>query len=348
MVAAHETALIKSGIFSPLAPYLEELGVSVDDVTADAKLPKYAEWGASEMVPLADAADLMEAAARVTRDRDFGLNFSAHVPPGVSGVLGQAQASSPTVLGLIEATKNYSPIAIAASTVQWHVEPTGGLLVPALPQQFGPVRRQLTDFLMALLIDRIRIGAGHVWYPRAISLMTSRPLDDRMTRNVFGPRVTFSARQFSIFVENEVLERPLPQAIVGLYETILPIAEEQLREAQKSTSVVFVVRSVIMELLAAHETVSLEPVARRLNLSVRALQWRIEREDENFESIFFELRKELADGYLLDESRTMSEISQLLGFSEPSAFARWMRKSMEMSPTQRRAFLLEQEAKAGS
>ncbi len=345
-MAASETALIKSSIFNTLGPYLQELGVSPDDVTADAQLPKFEEWLASEMVPLAEAAELMEAASRITRDRDLGLNFSSHVKPGASGILGQAQASAPTVRGLIEATKNYSPIAIAASTVQWHVEASGGLLVPALPQQFGPVRRQLTDFLMALLIDRIRIGAGQVWYPRAISLMTSRPLDDRMTRNYFGARVTFSARQFSIFIENEVLERPLPQAIVGLYETIQPIAEEQLREARKATSIVFVVRSVIMELLAAHETVSLEPVARRLNLSVRALQWRIEREHENFENIFYELRKELADGYLLDESRTMSEISQLLGFSEPSAFARWMRKSMDMSPTQRRAALLEQDAKS--
>ncbi|MEL6872673.1 MAG: hypothetical protein AAFO62_07745, partial [Pseudomonadota bacterium] len=54
MVAAHETALIKSGIFSPLAPYLEELGVSVDDVTADAKLPdliRAVSWAATITIP---------------------------------------------------------------------------------------------------------------------------------------------------------------------------------------------------------------------------------------------------------------------------------------------------------
>lgn len=297
----------------------------------------------SDTVPLAEAADLLESAARVSGDRDFGLNFSNKVMPGSSGVLGQIQASAPTVRDVVMATEKFSPLAVAASTVTWTLKAEGGTLTPALPLQFGPVRRQLTDLLFAVLLNRIRAGAGEVWYPRQITLMTSRPLDDRMSRNVFGPRAIYAAPNFSIFIENEVLDRPLPQKILGLFETIEPIAEQQLREVRKSTSIINVVRAVVLELLACDETVSLEPVARRLDLSVRALQWKIEREESSFENIVLMVREELADGYLRDEGLTMSEISGRLGFSEPSAFARWVRQNFDMSPTERRRTLLSDE-----
>jgi AraC-like DNA-binding protein len=58
------------------------------------------------------------------------------------------------------------------------------------------------------------------------------------------------------------------------------------------------------------------------------------KEGMTYMSILGAVRGELVPRYLEGRERPLSEISGLLGFSEPSAFTRWFRTKFGCSPTE--------------
>jgi AraC-like DNA-binding protein len=49
---------------------------------------------------------------------------------------------------------------------------------------------------------------------------------------------------------------------------------------------------------------------------------KLAKADSNFRSVLVEMRRNLAEQYILDNRLTLTEISLLLGFSEASSFSR--------------------------
>ena len=72
-------------------------------------------------------------------------------------------------------------------------------------------------------------------------------------------------------------------------------------------------------------------IAECLNLSLRSLQRKLEDKGYNYKNLLEETRRELAEQYIRNSNLSISEITYMLGFSEPSnfsrAFKRWTGKS---------------------
>ncbi|PTV44514.1 AraC family transcriptional regulator [Acinetobacter oleivorans] len=83
-------------------------------------------------------------------------------------------------------------------------------------------------------------------------------------------------------------------------------------------------------------TPTLEFVAREMALSKSALKNRLMDQDLNFQSLLDKVRLELAKMYLEDELLSLAEISNLLAFSEQSAFNRFFKRVTGLSPLQYR------------
>jgi AraC-like DNA-binding protein len=90
------------------------------------------------------------------------------------------------------------------------------------------------------------------------------------------------------------------------------------------------VRSKIIEQLPEGRP-SQGDIAVKLNTSLRSLQRRLRDQDTSFKELLSNTQQELALSYIRDSSRSIGEITYLLGFSEPSnftrAFKRWTGKS---------------------
>jgi AraC-like DNA-binding protein len=79
-------------------------------------------------------------------------------------------------------------------------------------------------------------------------------------------------------------------------------------------------------------------MAKRLGLTARSLQRRLQDEGTSFQALRDETRRSLADRYL-GQGLSVAEISFLLGFSEPSAFFRAFKRWTGLTPVERRASL---------
>jgi AraC-like DNA-binding protein len=78
--------------------------------------------------------------------------------------------------------------------------------------------------------------------------------------------------------------------------------------------------------------------ARRVGMTPRTLQRRLARAKTSFEALCDDARKQAAQTYLVDTALTISEVTYLLGYSEPTAFhrafKRWFGKTPQAFRTQ--------------
>ena len=79
-----------------------------------------------------------------------------------------------------------------------------------------------------------------------------------------------------------------------------------------------------------------ECVADSLNLSVRNMQRKLKKLGINYQTILDEQRKTLALKLLQENTATLSEISDIVGFTEPSAFYKAFRRWTGKRPGQYR------------
>jgi AraC-like DNA-binding protein len=82
---------------------------------------------------------------------------------------------------------------------------------------------------------------------------------------------------------------------------------------------------------------SIAEIARALGLSVRSLQRRLADENEVFSDLLNSSRRELAVRYLGTPGNSITEIGQMLGYSQHSSFTRWFIAEFGIPPSQWRS-----------
>ena len=95
------------------------------------------------------------------------------------------------------------------------------------------------------------------------------------------------------------------------------------------------VQSALMDQLS-NGHVSDDSVAESLHMSVRTMHRKLAEVDTSFRTLLVDMRRNLAELYILDNSLTLTEISLLLGFSEPSSFSRAFKSWTGTAPSEAR------------
>ena len=71
---------------------------------------------------------------------------------------------------------------------------------------------------------------------------------------------------------------------------------------------------------------TIERVAQHMGVDRRTVHRHLARERQTFSGLVDTVRRELAERYLKDRNRSLTEVSSLLGFAAPSGFSRWYRR----------------------
>lgn len=121
-----------------------------------------------------------------------------------------------------------------------------------------------------------------------------------------------------VFVRSH-LDAPLALAHPGLKLAFELHANELLQRLRREESLGGRVRRVILERLAARE-VDMPAIARTMAMSVATLRRRLSEEGTSHSVILDEVRRELAQRYLVEQKLAISEVAFLLGFRHVAAF----------------------------
>ncbi|MEM7066312.1 MAG: AraC family transcriptional regulator ligand-binding domain-containing protein [Cyanobacteria bacterium P01_B01_bin.77] len=128
-------------------------------------------------------------------------------------------------------------------------------------------------------------------------------------------------------------QKPFLTSNAGMWSIFEPALQKRMQDLEINSKFRERVRACLIEILASGQCAMVD-VAKRLAISPRTLQRRLQEEDTSFKQELSSLRAELANHYLVHTPYSSAEISFLLGYSEPSSFFRafhiWTGKTPEV------------------
>ncbi|MYM85713.1 helix-turn-helix domain-containing protein [Rugamonas sp. FT82W] len=125
----------------------------------------------------------------------------------------------------------------------------------------------------------------------------------------------------TLVLSNEDIERPFLTENHKMWLFFEPSLRQRLADLDRTAGMAERVRSTLLETLPAGE-VSMHVVSRKLAVSVRTLQRRLQEEGTSFQQTLDAVRESLAHHYLRNTEMSSAEISFLLGFEDSNSFAR--------------------------
>jgi AraC-like DNA-binding protein len=147
----------------------------------------------------------------------------------------------------------------------------------------------------------------------------------------FRAPIKFDAETDSITFPADAVDKRLPIGNPHLAALSDQYIATYLADLDKN-NIVQRVKGAIIEMLPSGG-VSDEKVAKRLNMSTRSLQRKLQGAHTTFGKLLDEVRQEVAEHYIHDSNVSLSEIAFVLGYSEYSSFWRAYKRWKKASPS---------------
>lgn len=267
-------------------------------------------------------------------DEAFGLRSAGLYLPTQLGALGYAFLASLTLRRACMRLERFVRIINDKARIQ--VEDRDGCMVVTLtlelPSQSETAR---DDGALALIVRLCRMISGDRLRLQSVNFKHVQPRDLKPYFEYFACELNFNQADNQLFIPLSLADQALPGANPELALLNDKIVTRGLARIDKK-DIVARVRAVLLDQLPQGNS-SDDAVADALFMSVRTMHRKLAEAGSNFRTLLFEMRRELAEAYIMDNSLTLTEISLLLGFSEPSAFSRAFKNWTGVAPSEARA-----------
>jgi AraC-like DNA-binding protein len=284
-------------------------------------------------IPAAVVARLLEISAAASGREDFGVRLAEFRRLANWGPLALVVREEPDVRSVLHMLISYEQTYNQSLNIR--LSEAEGLAVIHMDLELGEPAdtRQATDLAVGALHDIHRRLHGRAWQPLSVCFSHPAPADITSYLQIFGCEVQFQHPFAGIVLRASDLAAPNKMADPRLR----PYAHQFLDSIAPppSTDVTTVTRvRELIEMLLPTGRCSIVQVARSLGVDRRTLHRRLADSGETFSSLLNAVRVELAELLVLNPRRSLSEITENLGFSESSAFSRWFRGQFGCSPTE--------------
>jgi AraC-like DNA-binding protein len=191
------------------------------------------------------------------------------------------------------------------------------------------VSRPYAEYALAACYLRVRNAVGD-FDPIRVEFSHEAPADTSEHERIFRSPVLFRCVGTRMVLSRSVWDQPNAHPDPALCALLEEHAKRLLSEVSRGGFGGEVRKTTLAQLRGG--TPTLAHVAKRLGMSGRTLQRRLEEEGTSFAELLDELRRGMAQAYLADPQVSISEVSYLLGFSEQSAFQRAFKRWTGLTP----------------
>ncbi len=321
-------------VYAPAADYLWELVRSYDidprPVFEAAGVDPQLRFDGNARLSRPQMNALHAAAYAATGDEAIGLRVVNTFHPSHMGALGYAWLASRTPRDAWLKMQRHSKIE--SDTFRLTFTELGGEVHVGYfwDGDWEPIPTQVYT-VMALLVHLHRRIAGPDADPLRVDFSTEAPADLGPFEAHFRCELRFGRSQELLVLPAGVMDRPTPRGHPELEQATEEMVVRYLAFRDKE-DILSQVRAALFECLP-EGNVSAERIAEQLHLSTRTLRRRLDEEGLSFRELLADVRRALALRYIQDENLSLTEISYLLGFSEPSSFTRAFRGWTGHTPT---------------
>lgn len=321
-------------VYAPAADYLWELirsfGQDPRPVFDAAGVDPEIRFDANARLTRPQMNALHQAAFEATGDVALGLRVVTAYHPSHMGALGYAWIASRTPRDAWTKMQRYSKLesetfrlTLSERAPEFHV-------IYFWDGDWAPIDSQIYT-VMALLVHLHRRVAGPEANPLRVEFSTEAPSNLSVFEDHFRCELRFGRPQELLVLPSDVLDRPSPRAHPELELATEEMVIRYLAIRDRS-DILSQVRAALFECLPEGK-VSAERIAEQLHMTDRTLRRRLDDQGVSFRELLTSVRRDLALRYLADDNLSLTEISYLLGFSEPSSFTRAFRGWTGRSPS---------------
>jgi AraC-like DNA-binding protein len=281
------------------------------------------------LVPVTPICRLLELTAEKARCRTLGLQIAQTRQQLGTGVMNTLLAHKRTLREVLLAAAQYRHLLNEALAI--YVETAGDTVTirEELLVQPGTTTVQAIELAVGALAQHSIALLGEHWKPHSVHFTHAAPADLAFHRRFFGCAAQFGSDFNGFVCTTADLDFPNPNADPELVRYAESLANPLNVAVADSTPLE--VRKAIYFLLPVDQ-VSIELVAKQLNLTVRTLQRQLDSAGTSFSDLVEEVRRDLAVRYLLNPRYPIGRVATLLGYGRQGSFTVWFQSRFDMTP----------------
>ncbi|MGE0385578.1 MAG: AraC family transcriptional regulator [Gammaproteobacteria bacterium] len=276
-------------------------------------------------------ADLLENCARALKQPFFGLEFAkvrnrVHAA-GVVGAIGHTSRTLGEALGILA---RYYPLVDQCST--WHLDVHRGVaylfrkeLLPA-----NTPARQMALLEIGSACRSIGGLLGESWAPASVTFVHDDDARAAVYRRFFRAPVTFNSQYNGLSFPAVCLDARMPKSDDVVHEMLFARMLKEL--GNTSEDIAEITRTLVAQNIG-DPSLAVDVIAGRLGLHPRTLLRRLKRRGTTFKELLATVRLQAAERYLETSTLSITQIAEIVGYSQVSAFSRAFAGRYRIPPT---------------
>ncbi|MEJ1240634.1 AraC family transcriptional regulator ligand-binding domain-containing protein [Chryseolinea sp. T2] len=307
-----------------LSAMCRSLGISVADLSQS-----------DQMIEFKKAYTAWNVALEATGDPMLGLHLGTTTTTAILGIVGHLMQSCAT---LEEAFKQVCEFgAVATDMFKYSMVTRRDQIIlifspsPSWVRQSPITARHAVDQAMAGCMNVFFLLSGNRVQPQQVTFSMKRPAQPDHYAQVFTTRLEFDSKSNSLVFFRSDLQAPLPRYDRSLFATFKSMAGKQMRTRKTARHFHDNVLHCMRHEFAA-QVPSLNIMAAHLNMTARTFQRKLAAENIKYRDLYDLVSKEIALSLINSENTSISDVSRLMGYSEPSAFRRAVKRWTKSTP----------------
>jgi len=328
------TTKVRSAVLAHYLDITRRLGFNPQNLLSKVGLTRSVLQTPDHQIPLSAAVDLLELTAKATQCETIGLLMAESRQFSDLGPVSLLLTHQRTVRDAVNTTIQYRHLLNEGLAM--HLEDVGKLTLVREEVVSAGSRssRQANELAVGVLCFIFRTLIGPQWNPQSANFIHTAPESAEVHKRIFRCKLQFEVDFNGMVCNSSDLAQPIPVA-----DPVMARYAQSFIEAIPGTqtnSITLEVRRTVYLLLPTGRA-SIEQIAKTLNMNVRTLQRRLEEDGETFSGLINAVRMELAQRYIVNPRYPLGRISELLGYSNHSAFTRWFISQFQQTPQAVRA-----------
>lgn len=311
----------------------EALGLDIDAALQAAGISQGQLADNSQRIPSEVHERLIAHFIQVSGDPLFGLHAARYVQPGSWSVLGYIAMNCANLGEAMSRIAPFEKLVGDMGVSRIEPGPDHVRLIWSCRHSNADIRRHMVENVLASWLLYARWIADMQRSPREVWFEHACPAGVTVAEyeNLFGCPVYFQKSCSALLVPMDYLGIPLRQADANLLRTLEEHALTLMAGLDQDEPLPVRVRNAL-RLLLKDGLPRKERVAEKFNMTVRTLQRHLQMAGTSYQEILDQLRRELAEHYLLGSALPIQEIASYLGFSESRSFHRSFKVWTGMTP----------------
>ena len=324
------TVNVHPSIANTLARTLDGYGICSETLFRQAGIDINSDIGLDQRLDGAVLDELWTLAAQATGDDAIGLNYTKYFQPSSFHGLGFSWLASDSLYDAFARLARFFAVISTAGEVDIRDLGNEVHIALVLPVPYGIANDSGVDSSLALFVRLCRMVKGEYFVPKLIEYQRPEPKSLKTFKSFFNCPINFNAAENKVVLCAVDMHQPLPGANPELAAVNDQVMLNYLRK-QGPHNIVSEISMLVVAALPSGAP-SQQQIADQLFISRKTLQRRLKCEGTTLSKIVDDIRTQHAQRYLMQNWRSISEICYLLGFTEPSNFTRWFKKSNQLSP----------------